>query len=437
MSDKKKSAIDFDKFVTSEVPQEDRQSWISVMFIWMGTMVCLPSILLGQSLVSGLGFGLAILSGLVGYLVIILITALQGSQSSDLGRPAVVLARKSFGSGLANILFSFVIAIALIGWFGVQTGVAASALQQLFEIFNVSIPLKLASIIMGVVVLISALYGFKVLENISKYTVPLLIIVFLWAFFNALQGADLNAVVSYQPSETMSFIDGVVIVIGSFVLGAVIAGDYTRFNKNRKDTIKAAFIGIVPVGMLLLFIGVFLTIVSINNGVNNPDIVTVINQNIPFPIISSLVLLVATWKTNVANAYSAGIAVVNGLNLKDSDRAKMTAVTGVIGTVLAVIGISTHFQLFLTLLTNLIIPIAGVMIADYWVLHKGKVEGYMEKEPNQGKAIASYLVGAVLGIISTFKPDFIANIPTLANALPILSIIVPFILYIFIMKIKR
>jgi cytosine permease len=433
----KESMLDFDKYVENEVPQSARQSWQSVMFIWMGTMVCLPSILLGKELAMGLNLWLALFAGVAGYLLITVVTIFQGMQSTDLGRPTVVAAKPSFGSGIANKLFSLVIAVSLVGWFGVQTGIGANSLIGLFRTFNVELPNILANLIMGIVVLVSAIYGFKVLEKVSKYTVPILLIIFLWAFITAVSKTDLSALMSYRPAQPSSLLDGVILVVGSFVVGAVIGGDFTRFNKSRKDTVKSAAFGIVPAAILLLFIGSFLTIVSINSGQKDPNVVEIISTNLPFPVIGYLILFIATWKTNISNAYSAGIAIVNAFDFEDRKRPVVTAVVGVIGTVLAVLGIATYFQTFLSLLTNLIAPIAGVMIADYWIIRKGKKEGYMERKSKDNSGIIAYALGSVLGVMATFQPAFLSNYPTLLGSLSLLSIVVSMVAYLVLKKFRQ
>jgi cytosine permease len=66
--------------------------------------------------------------------------------------------------------------------------------------------------------------------------------------------------------------------------------------------------------------------------------------------------------------------------LKDSERAKATIITGLIGTILGAVGIINYFQVFLNLLGYCFMPVAGVMIADYWIRLKGKSENGILKK---------------------------------------------------------
>ncbi len=75
----------------------------------------------------------------------------------------------------------------------------------------------------------------------------------------------------------------------------------------------------------------------------------------------------------MTNAYSGGIAVSNlffGVGEKKFKIA--TAIAGSLGTLFAAIGLMSKFQAFLSILTAFIPPIAGVIIASYWIIGKGK-----------------------------------------------------------------
>ncbi len=96
------------------------------------------------------------------------------------------------------------------------------------------------------VMVVSALYGMKVLRILSYIAVPLLVIICLYGLGQILTGEQLQLVRDYQPQGNMSFMDGLAVTIGSFALGgAVIAGDYSQFSKKRSDVFKAATLGII------------------------------------------------------------------------------------------------------------------------------------------------------------------------------------------------
>ena len=106
------------------------------------------------------------------------------------------------------------------------------ALANLLAIYHLNIPIPIASFISGMVMVVSALYGMKVLRILSYIAVPLLVIICLYGLGQILTGEQLQLVRDYQPQGNMSFMDGLAVTIGSFALGAVIAGDYSQFSKS-------------------------------------------------------------------------------------------------------------------------------------------------------------------------------------------------------------
>ena len=137
------------------------------------------------------------------------------------------------------------------------------------------------------------------------------------------------------------------------------------------------------------------------------------------PFLGLVALVLATWTTNVTNAYSGGLALSNLLGFDESKFTITTGIAGAIGTLLAVIGLLDAFQGFLSLMSGLIPPLAGVIIASYWVIGKGQKENFKIKSGFSAVGVISFLVGAVFACITggTF-----ANFPGLVAAMPLLNV---------------
>jgi cytosine permease len=56
-----------------------------------------------------------------------------------------------------------------------------------------------------------------------------------------------------------------------------------------------------------------------------------------------------------------------------------------------------HFIPFLMVLTTGISPIAGVMIADYWIIRKGDPAKWKEEEGVRWTGVISWLIGFAVG----------------------------------------
>ncbi len=176
--------------------------------------------------------------------------------------------------------------------------------------------------------------------------------------------------IGYQPSAPMSFVSGISLTVGSFVVAAAISGDYCRFAKNRADVVKSSILGVLPAGLVMLMLGGILAICT-----GSYDISTFLTTA-GLPLVGLIALILATWTTNVSNAYSGGLSLSVLLGQDEKKSQLTTAVAGVIGTVLAAVGILNSIQGFLTLLSAIVPALMGVMIADYWLIDKGKMENF-------------------------------------------------------------
>ena len=88
------------------------------------------------------------------------------------------------------------------------------------------------------------------------------------------------------------------------------------------------------------------------------------------PILGLIALVLATWTTNVTNAYSGGLALSNLLGFDESK----------FKTLLAAFGLLNAFQGFLSLMSAFIPPLAGVIIAAYWITGRGKKDNFSFKK---------------------------------------------------------
>lgn len=369
------------------VPMENRKSWLDVALIQAGIMICVPSLLLGGILADSMSLTNAILSGVIGYLIVIFLFSLMGIMGSDLGVPTCVTAIGGFGKKGARYIISTLIFISMIGWFAVQTSVCGNAFSNLIdEFFNISLSPNISMVIWGIIMLVTAVYGISALDKLNKVAVPALFVITVVGCVLALKQYG-TAHLSINPEPTMSFIDGIVLTVSFMAAGCLAASDITRYQKTRKDTILSSSLGVAPAGVLMVVMGAIMTRVA-----EQYDI-TLVFCAIGIPVLGMLVLIAATWTTNTTNAYSGGINAVLMFNLAENKRAIATMVSGVIGTVCAVMGLADHFEDFLYILGDLLLPTMGVILSDYWIVGKGKPENFRIFDGFNWAGLISWICG--------------------------------------------
>jgi len=398
------------------------QSWFTLGIVWAGAMISIPGLLVGNTLISGMSLSQTLAVTLVGYAIIVAIMILQGIQSTELGKSTVQVASQVFGSKGSRTILSIILTIACLGWFGIQANVCGAALANLLAEFDIAVPVPAASLISSLVMVVSAMYGIKVLRVLSYIAVPLLVVLCVYGLVQALNGETLQLISNYRPEQNISFMDGLAVTMGSFALGAVIAGDYSQFSAKRSDVWKAALFGIIPAGVLMISVGAVLTLAYQTNDV------TAVFLNIATPLIGGIVLILAAWKTNMVNAISGGFALINVFNVSKEKEKWAVGAAGLIGTVLAVVGILDYFTPVMSVLSAMVPPVAGVMIAAYWVMNKGDKGRWKETEGVNRLGVLSWLTGSVIACLPVVL-SFFPSLPQVSNQ-PLIGIVISFVIYV-------
>ena len=428
-----------------EIKAEQRQSWTSIAMVWAGGMICVPCLMVGGVLASGgLSIGQIVISILIGYGLICAYMIFIGMQACDTGLPVSVMAEGALGKQGSRYIISTILTIACIGWFGIQSATCGSAFASMIasmrgqEAASGSMVI-ICTIVWGIIMLITACAGFKGLKWLNYIAVPLLVIVCIYGIAAAFtQSNGAAAIANYAPEQSAGMVFGISMTVASFALGGVISADYCRFAKNRGDVVKSSLVGVIPAGLFMLLTGAVMSIVT-----GQYDISAIL-ASLGVPIVGLIALVLATWTTNVTNAYSGGLALSNLLGFDESKFKITTGIAGAVGTLLAAFGLLNAFQGFLSLMSGLIPPLAGVIIAHYWIICKGKRENFKIRGSFSAVGLISYAAGAMVACITggTF-----ANFPGLVEAAPFLNkpffvgpvngIVVSLVLYVLLAKLSH
>lgn len=426
-----------------EIKAEQRQSWTSIAMVWAGGMICVPCLMIGGVFTSGgLSILEIILSILIGYGLICAYMIFIGMQACDTGLPVSVMAEGALGKQGARYIISTILAIACVGWFGIQSATCGSAFASMIaNIMGKDAPsnamVVICTIVWGIIMLITACAGFKGLKWLNYIAVPLLVIVCLYGIIAGIIQHDGGAaIVNYAPAQSSGLVFGISMTVASFALGGVISADYCRYAKSRADVVKSSIVGVIPAGLFMLLTGAIMSIVT-----GQYDISAIL-ANLGVPVLGLIALVLATWTTNVTNAYSGGLALSNLLGFDESKFTITTGIAGAIGTLLAAFGLLNAFQGFLSLMSGIIPPLAGVLIAHYWIICKGKRENFKLGGNFSATGLIAFIIGALVACITggTF-----ANFPALVAAMPFLNIpffvgpvngiVVSLVLYVILAKI--
>ena len=339
-------------------------NWIGLATIWFGGMISVPSLLIGSTLVAGLPFWDALLAGFLGFCVVVAFMSLESVAAVEQRLDTVELASSAFGRSGANIVVGLALGVSLLGWFGVQSGVAGASIAKIGQLsFGLDISSAWASFLVGIAMMLTAVFGFKYLKWLNFVAVPCKVLLVVYAVVLAFQSQSFDVITNYRPdpAHQLDFLTAIGLSIGFFSVGGVISPDYARHANTRLDAVLGSVLGLLPAALGLAACGAMLAIIE-----STYDIVE-IYAKLGRPVLALSVLIIATWTTNVMNAYSSGLAINQLLHWPASRRQIATLIAGVLGSLLAASGIFANFMGFLMMLTLTVPPIAGVLVSDYWI----------------------------------------------------------------------
>ena len=405
-------------FEREKTPVEKSVNWLAISTIYVAIAITLPLFNVAGDIVLSIGFNKGILALLCSVSFLSLLGAFTGYVGSKTRLSTYMITSSVFGKNIAKFI-NVLMSIVLLFWFSMTLSYFGQAVQIFTQnIFGFGLSTNLSAILCGIFVLICCIFGFKGLDQVSKYCMPILLLILYAMLFSCLHNTQLKSVLSFVGDNGYSFGKAVTIFIGSFICGVSILPDFARFAKTPTHGIFGGLCGILGAQLLVCLPCIFIAI-AYNNG-------DFINNFIVFsPIIAISVIVLATISTNNANIYcsSLGMAVV-------LDKFQLTTIIlglGTIGLIFACTNIMEYFLPFMSILSLIFPAVVVINIIDF-LLNKSILRN--EVDCNK-KAVFAWFIGLVFAILSYKNIFSITYVPAIDGA------IIAGISYFTVKKIKK
>ncbi|NKB33649.1 MAG: permease [Pseudomonadales bacterium] len=397
----------FDESARTAVRDDETVSGWSVGVVLFGICLTLPTLYTGAITSQNLGFvGTAQAVGLASLVLAIMSipAAIVGAQTrlSSYLIYQFVFGKK--GSDFVNGLLG----LTLLGWFAVTAGFFGETLHIAFqEFFGASPPIWLLTLVSSALVIATTIFGFKAIDRLALFAVPLLILFFIFVSNLSLGETEFSEVLAMEGANPEYFTTAVSTIIGSLIVGVVLMPDLSRYARSTKDCITASILGNGIGNSFSMMIGVIPAMVT---GLLDP-----MAYMIALGLVASafVILVFATWTTNAVNLYSTTLAVAV-IKAKIPEW-KLAITCGVVGTSLAMIGITEYFVEFLEWLGVIVPPVAGIYLTDYFFLkQKNYSLSLSDKLPDYDRAALVAWVVATIISAALFVTEFsLSTIPSL------------------------
>ncbi|GLZ31944.1 cytosine permease [Lentzea sp. NBRC 105346] len=351
----------------TRVPDQARYPWVSVATQRFGQSSALSQLLLGATLGFGMTFWDAFIALSLGAILLDLLAIAVGIIGQREGLATAMLARWTGFGHAGSAMLGLIVALSATGWFGIQTGLAGATLAGVTGFNHPAV----WSVVLGALVTIIAAYGFRWMAWTAYIAVPLFLIVTTWVLIKVIDNHGIGTLFSESPpGPKISMLTAITLVTGSFIVGAAIAPDMTRFNRSSWDVVKQTVIGITFGEWVVGCSGIVLA-----HALRSNDIVAVVTDQAGW--LGGLVVITAVMKINDWNLYSASLGLVNFFDAVFDirvSRAQVSILIGATGTFLAAAGILAEFTGYLSMLGVVFPAVPGIMLAEYFVVRRWRRE---------------------------------------------------------------
>lgn len=357
-----------DDFALSRVTPTAQKHWFGIAVQRFGQVSALSQFLLGATLGYAMTFSEAFLALLLGSIILEVIMCIVGIIGQKEGLNTALLARWTGFGEIGASLVGLAIGISLIGWFGIQSAISAESLDSLLPGL---LPTWAWSLLFGLAVTAIVAVGFVGMQWLANITVPLFLVLVGWSIISELSNHSIgDLLTSPAPGPTMTVWQGTAIVAGGLIVGAIITADMTRFNRSKADVVKQTVVGVTLGEFVIGLSGVLLA-----HAAQSGNIVAIVTSSVG--LVGLIIVITGTLKINDWNLYSSTLGLVNFISTafgKNLHRVTTTIVLGVVGSILAAAGILSQFTEFLIILGVAFPPIAGIMVAEYFLVRRWRGE---------------------------------------------------------------
>lgn len=378
----------------------NQQNWWQLSSIQIGGVICLPVILVGQTISQSYGFTSAVFSILIGNAILLFLGLISAKMSHESRKTTIDNALEYFGEKGVSF-FALTMGVTLLGWFAIQLNMMSLSVLDLLAIeASRSIWLLFLNIFLGILITVVALYGLRALNILADLSLPLLIATLGYALFTVEEKAPLQ-----EPAFSLG---GVSLVIAIFIAGIIDLPTYFRHARSSKDGMISILIIFGLALPLLEIVGVYLA-----SGYVEGSILDVLKRNngVLWNLWIALFLILAGWTTNNLNLYSA-VVCLESLLKKQTTR-NCTLLAGGVGTFLSCFNLLNHLELALDLMGVLVASMGIVIITRYLIV---QFNGPPISPNDERWHLVAWILGIAVGFYSLIGYS-LTSIPVLDAAI--------------------
>ena len=365
--------------------------------LWVGFAVIIATFSVGGTGVQAMTLPLVIVACIVGNLITGFLITLNGDVGQEHGIPSpmywcVIFGPK--GSAIPSVIRGFLACC----WTGIQTYYGATAIALIIVTLGGNDHWFICYVIFLAVQIFNAAFGIKAIDRFATIAAPCIIIISIWIVINLTgqaneAGIDLMHSISVPGAGIMmspggvSFQTFMMVMITNASYWSTNAADnqttqkYVKGPEGEKNFFKRNKIALcahlIALPLTQLFCVIIGAVAMLTIGDWNPvNALGSTSKGVLLLVLLMLVVL-AQWSTNIGTSVLPGAVsfqtFVKKLFNKNLPYKAAVIIVGVIALAVQPWAIMERLTAFLGYMGSVYGPITGIMIADYWVLRKRRL----------------------------------------------------------------
>ena len=450
LADGRVELVDLHRVEASPLYNEDlapvplaRRNWSTYNYaaLWISMAHCIPTYMLASGLMaSGMNWSQALITILLGNTIVLIPILLNSHPGTKYGIPFPVFARAAYGTFGSNVP-ALMRALVACGWFGIQAWIGGEALHTFLKTIIPGWPGLLGAgfgghsttewfsflVFWGVNIWI--IYrGMDLVREVENWAAPFVLImaaVLLWWAIDRANG--LGPLLS-QPGKFQSFrefwpvfVPSLTAMIGFWATLSLNMPDFTRFGRSQREQVIGQVVALPTTMSVFAAMGVMITsatAIIYGQAIWDPVVLVGKFTSPMIVAISMFTVVVATIAVNIAaNVVSPANDFANAFPRFISFKTG-GLITGILGIVIQpwklLADPSGYIYTWLLGYSGGLGSIAGVLIADYWIVRRQTLrleDLYLPDGAYRGwnvRAIAATAIGCALAwggfVIPVLKP---------------------------------
>jgi cytosine permease len=372
----------------SAVPMTARKPIWSLAPLLMGFALVSTTLIAGGKIGPAFTFTNLLWIVLIGNAILGAYCAALGYIAYKSGLTTVLMSRFSFGN-IGSRWVDFILGFTQIGWYAVTNAFVADALTNLLGLSESLSWLLVLIATYGFC--ITAYIGYTAMDWLSRLAVPAMLVLIAISLFLGVQ--DAGNLFALQPTQELSFNSALAIAIGTFISGGTQSTNWSRFADSGKNAIWSTLLAFFFINGLLIFTGAFCTLVYGTNDL----IEAMAKQGLLF--LGLILLILNVWTTQDNTIYAFSVAGTNFF--RTAKRHAFVLGGATLALVFALTGIYEGLINYLIFLGAVIPPVGGVIMADFWIRHRGQFPSLNSRLPAFNWAgVIAYVVASGIAYVT-------------------------------------